>query len=377
MTPTRPFYEKFSHILLSLVLLFVILRFGQEVLEPLAFSVLFAILLMAPSDFLERHGWGRVAASLVMVLLGVIIVVTVFYFISSQVFRLKDEWPALMQQLKDTMGQIGEWLHRNFSMRRSNVKQAIQATTSKAMPDTSTLISGTFSFLSGALLEILLVIIYTFLMLLYRGLVVQFFVKAFDESFSGLVHDILSQIRYVIKSYVTGLFIEMFIVALLICSSFLIMGVKYAVLLAIMAALMNVVPYLGIFTACILSVLITMTTTNSGGTVAGVAITIYVVHLLDSNFLLPKIVGSKVKINALVTILSVVVGSLVWGVKGMFLAIPFTAILKVIFDSVNVFYPWGILLGEDTTMKPQSGRMLRKISGRLRKRERKQNLGNE
>ncbi|MDB5229604.1 MAG: permease [Chitinophagaceae bacterium] len=377
MSQAKPFYEKTSHILLSVVLLGVILHFGQEVLEPLAFSMLFAILLMSPGDYLEKRGLGRIAASLITVLLSVIILAVVFYFISSQILRLKDEWPSLVKQLQDILTNIGDWLHRNFSMRRANVKKAIQATTSTAMPDTSSLITNTFNFLSGTLLEILLVIIYTFLLLLYRGLVVQFFIKCFDETFTPLVKDILSQIRYVIKSYVTGLFIEMSIVALLNCTSFLILGVKYALLLGIMAALMNVIPYLGIFAACILSVLITMTTTDSGGTVAGVAITLYAVHLIDSNFLLPRIVGSKVKINALVTILSVVVGSLVWGVKGMFLAIPFTAIVKVIFDSVTVFYPWGILLGEDITMKPRSGKMLQKISVRLRKKERKENLGNE
>jgi predicted PurR-regulated permease PerM len=138
----------------------------------------------------------------------------------------------------------------------------------------------------------------------------------------------------------------MAIVAFLNCTLFFIIGVKYALLLGVIAAMLNLIPYLGIFSALVLSVLITFTT-NTPTVVLELAIAMVCVHLVDSNILLPRVVGSKVRINALATILGVVVGSMLWGIPGMFLAVPIVAILKVIFDGVTSLEPWGILLGDD------------------------------
>ena len=62
---------------------------------------------------------------------------------------------------------------------------------------------------------------------------------------------------------------------------------------------------------------------------------------------LPRVVGSKVKINALVTILGVILGEHLWGIAGMFLAIPIIALLKVVFDSVETLNAWGFILGDE------------------------------
>ena len=76
-------------------------------------------------------------------------------------------------------------------------------------------------------------------------------------------------------------------------------------------------------------------------------ITLVITHLIDSNILLPVIVGSKVKINPLITVLGVVTGEMIWGISGMFLSIPVIAVLKIVFDRVESLKPWGLLLGEE------------------------------
>jgi predicted PurR-regulated permease PerM len=218
-------------------------------------------------------------------------------------------------------------------------------------------VGNTFATLSGTLIWMVLVPIYTFLLLLYRDLVKRFLISSFREEYAAIVQGVLTKTKVVIRGYITGLFIEMVIVAIMNCTGFFILGVKYALLLGVIAALLNVIPYLGIFIACLLSMLITFTT-NSPATVLGVAIVLVIVHLLDSNILLPRVVGSKVKINALFTILGVVIGSALWGIPGMFLAIPFVAILKVIFDAVENLQAWGLLLGDDTTTEATARRRL-------------------
>ncbi|HZK07783.1 MAG TPA: AI-2E family transporter [Bacteroidales bacterium] len=68
--------------------------------------------------------------------------------------------------------------------------------------------------------------------------------------------------------------------------------------------------------------------------------------MIDNNYIVPKIVASKVKVNALVSIIVILAFGALWGIPGMFVSIPLTAIVKVIFDQIDSLKPWGFLLGD-------------------------------
>jgi predicted PurR-regulated permease PerM len=140
----------------------------------------------------------------------------------------------------------------------------------------------------------------------------------------------------------------MAIVATLTCVALEIIGVKYAFLLGLITGILNVIPYVGIFISLLLSVVVTFATADAGQ-VLFVAIAMACIHLIDGNYIMPKIVGSKVKLNTLTAVLGLVVGEMMWGITGMFLSIPVIAIAKVIFDRVDGLKPWGMVLGEDET----------------------------
>ena len=152
------------------------------------------------------------------------------------------------------------------------------------------------------------------------------------------------------RQYILGLLLEMFVVACIACIAFWIIGIKYAVLLGIIVALFNLIPYVGIFSALLLSCLITFATGNIKD-VLWVGVSVVCIHLVDSNFFLPTIVGSKVKLNALVSFLGIVLGEMIWGLSGMFLSIPVLAIFKIIFDRVDSLKPWGFVMGSGTEEK--------------------------
>jgi putative permease len=139
----------------------------------------------------------------------------------------------------------------------------------------------------------------------------------------------------------------MCVVSVVVCIALWALGIKYAVLLGLITGLFNIIPYIGIFTATVISVVITFATAAATTKVLFVLITLISTHLVDSNILLPAIVGSKVKINPLITVLGVVLGEMIWGISGMFLSIPVIAVLKIIFDRVESLRPWGVLLGEE------------------------------
>jgi len=175
----------------------------------------------------------------------------------------------------------------------------------------------------------------------------KFLLDAFKEKNAAIVYDIVETIQYIIRKYLVGLLLEMSAVAVVCCGVFLLIGIKYAILLGIITALFNIIPYIGIFTALLLNVIITFATVGVATKVLLVVITVVAMHLIDSNILLPLIVGSKVRINAFITLLGVVAGEMIWGISGMFLSIPIIAIAKIIFDRVESLQPWGHLLGDE------------------------------
>jgi predicted PurR-regulated permease PerM len=144
----------------------------------------------------------------------------------------------------------------------------------------------------------------------------------------------------------------MMIVTGLSCLAFWIIGVKYGFLLGLITGIFNLIPYIGIVTALILAVTITFATATTTH-ILFVLLAVVLIHLIDSNYIMPKIVGSKVKINTLVALLGLVLGEMIWGITGMFLSIPVIAIIKVIFDRIDGLKPWGMVLGDDDS-KPES-----------------------
>ena len=173
----------------------------------------------------------------------------------------------------------------------------------------------------------------------------------FAEENSKQVSDILNQTKTAIQSYMVGLLLEALVVAALNSTALLILGVKYAVLLGVIGAILNMIPYIGGLIAIALPLLIATVTKDGYSTQLGIIIAYLVIQFIDNNFLIPKIVSSKVQINALVSIVVVLLGAALWGVAGMFLCIPFVAILKIICDRVNGLKPLGKLLGDEIPTK--------------------------
>jgi len=92
--------------------------------------------------------------------------------------------------------------------------------------------------------------------------------------------------------------------------------------------------------------MIALVTKESSLYILYVLILYTVIQFIDNNYIVPKIIGSKVKINALVAIIAVICGGALWGIAGMFLSLPLIAIAKLIFDRIEPLKPWGFLLGD-------------------------------
>ncbi|MEJ7674566.1 MAG: AI-2E family transporter [Chitinophagaceae bacterium] len=182
-------------------------------------------------------------------------------------------------------------------------------------------------------------------------LIRRFLYAVFRKEYSERVTLVIKQSKLMINSYMTGLLIEMGIVAVCNSIGLLMLGIKYALFFGVLGAVLNIIPYIGMFTATLFTVLVTLTTSNNSSDIIWVIVIMYGIHMLDVNILMPKIISSRLRINALISILGIVAGGALTGISGLFLSVPAVAIIKIICDQVDGLQPWGILLGDDISGK--------------------------
>ncbi|HEX3934897.1 MAG TPA: AI-2E family transporter [Puia sp.] len=347
----NPFYTKLAMVLISLIALCYIAILGKTVLVPLVFALLFSVMLLPVANFLERHfRFPRSVASLVSVLLLIGSLAGLLYLVGSQVSNLADDWPQFKQQVMSSVTSLQQWISAKFHIRIRQQMTYVNSATSKLLETGGSVLGGLALSVSSLLLTLVFILIDTFFLLYYRRLIIRFLVAVFREENAVIVYDIIAQVQSRIRQYILGLLLEMVIVATATCLALWILGIKYAILLGLLTGLFNLVPYIGIITALLLSLLVTFATAGAAKLLLVIAVVLGI-HLIDSNVLLPVIVGSKVRINAFITILGVVIGENIWGIPGTFLAIPIIAIAKIVFDRIDSLQPWGLLFGDERDEK--------------------------
>ncbi|MNS15369.1 pheromone autoinducer 2 transporter [compost metagenome] len=329
-------------VVISIIVL--MLTFGKSVLLPLAMATIFALAMATPTRYLEKKGLSRSWAATICLLIALLVLSGVFLFISAQVINFRNDFPQLEHKFTELIVDAQNFIQDRLHVSQAVIQENIDPLLKKLLNETPNVVGSMISFFSSSMLLGVFTFIYTLMILIYKDNIGTFLNVSFRHLEGGAVAQIINKTQNVIKGYLNGLLIEMLIVASCLALGFSIVGAKYAILLAVISAMMNVVPYLGFITAAIISVVITFAT-NSPHAAIWVGIISIIVHLIDSNVILPVLVGNKVSINALATIVSVFIGSLIWGIPGMFLAVPTVAIFKVIFDEIPNLHHWGVLLG--------------------------------
>jgi predicted PurR-regulated permease PerM len=359
--PNLPFYAKFSFNLITIVLLGVIIFLGQDIFMPLCFAIVLAFLLLPVNKWLVKRGLPQVPAMILSIMIAVTLIVSIVYFLSTQLGQFIQDLPKIRRNLDQHVDTIQVWIRQNFNITKREQQEAIESASADMKTTGPGMLGTTFITAASVLILIFLLPIYTFLILYYRELIRKFFIGIFADKHRASVEEVLSESRIIIQSYMVGILIEMAIVAILNATGFLMIGIDYAIFLAVLAAILNMIPYVGMLIAGIVCVLVTLANTNSISELIWVVVALTVVQFIDNNILMPYVVSSKVKINALVSIIGVLVGGALAGVSGMFLSIPGIAIMKAVFDRVDGLQPWGMILGDDKTMaKPTIAQRLRR-----------------
>lgn len=359
-----PFSNRLAFNLISIFLVGWLVYLGKGILLPVLFAITLAMLLLPVVNWLIKKGVRDAIAIIIALVLFILFTAAILFFLSFQIAGFLEDLPQIKEKLSKHLATAQEWISSNLNIsvgqQQEAAGQAKQSMQSGASGGLGTVLLG----IGSMLVNIILLPIYTFLILYYRKLIYKFFTNVFPTTDRDKVEEVLSKSQTIVNGYMVGLLLEMAIVVVLNTIGFLAIGIPYAIFLAVLAAILNLIPYIGMLIASVICMAVTLTGSDNISDVIWTGVILVVVQFIDNNFIMPYIVSSKVKINALVSIIGVLIGGALAGVGGMFLSIPGMAVLKAVFDRVDGLKPWGMLLGDDAANDEGGKKKSRSLKGK-------------
>ncbi len=360
--------------LMGIYFLGVIIIVGKDIITPIVMAFFLAIMLLPVYRFLRRKRFPETLSIALSILLLLVIIGLLVWFFSSQISQLISDFPLIKKNVQQHLTSLSVWIDNKWNFSTERQVKLINEQNDKLLNYAGGVLGGAASSVTGILIFVGLLPIYIFLLLFYKNLLLRFVFLWFAKSTHARVEEVMRESEVIIKSYLIGLLIQISYITILLGGILLLIGIKHAILIGAIFAILNLIPYVGALIGNIIGVLLTLSSSQEIWPIFAVLGTIAFVQFLDNNILMPRIVGSKVKINALITILGVIVAGALAGISGMFLSLPVIAVLKIIFDRTDNFNQWGVLLGDE---RPKSSPMklsvLRRNDKKVRKKLEEQN----
>ncbi|WDF53941.1 AI-2E family transporter [Mucilaginibacter sp. KACC 22063] len=349
-----PVTVKRSIELMGLALIGFIFIVGQGIIMPLLMAFFISLMLLPVMRFFRKFKTPEILAIFLPILALFIFLGLIIWFFSSQIGALIADLPQIKKNVSQHLGALSTWIAEKFKYSANEQLKFIDEQSNKMLNSAGSILSSMVGSIGNVLLFFGLIPIYIYLILLYKNLLMRFIFMWFDEKDHTTVEEGLKASESIIKSYLIGLLIQITYITILLGAILFFFGIKHALLIGVIFAFLNLIPYLGALIGNILGVLITLASSQEILPIFIVLGAIAVVQFLDNNILMPRIVGSKVKINALAAIVGVILAGTMGGISAMFLALPIIAVLKIIFDRSEQFKQWGVLLGDE---RPQHSPM--------------------
>lgn len=329
------------------ILLTVVLYFGRQVLVPITLAVLLAMLMAPVCRWLDSKGWPRALSALSCVLALLIVILGMLAIVSAQIVSFSNDIPQMEKRADQILSNVQSFVQDKFSIEPekqvSFAKKQISSLGKALGSRIGTVVSG----IVGTIGAVVLMLVFTFLLLFHKEKYETFFVKLYKEENPVEVKRVLGKITNVGQDYLTGRAISMCIQAFAFAIGLTIIGVKNGILLGCIAGLLSLLPFVGPMLGGMFPVLTSIATEDSLNTTFWVIGLLVVIQILDNYLVEPNVVGGKVHLNALVTLIGIMVGGILWGVPGLIIFTPLLGITKIIFENVNDLKPYAYLIGDD------------------------------
>jgi predicted PurR-regulated permease PerM len=309
------------------------------------------VLLNRGVNFLVSRKINRVLAIVIVIIFSIVVLIAGIYLLSMELTSFKSTLPKMESRFNEVLNNATDWGARKFHLSKGKINGWYASTRVKALAGANSMIGETLLTITDVLVLFILIPVYLFMILYYKPLLIKFFQLLFTETHQEKVEHVLFKSKAIVQSYLNGLLIEALLVATLNSIALILLGIDYAILLGVIGALLNIIPFIGGILSVALPLLLAFTTKDSISYPLLVIISYMLIQFIDNHYITPKIVASKVKINALMAIIVVLIGNGIWGIPGMFLSIPVAGILKLIFEQIEELRAWAFLLGDTMPLK--------------------------
>lgn len=343
--------------LLAIVLIVVILFFTQTIVLPILFSIILAVMVYPIAKLLENLKFNRTFSTIFSLLLAILLFTGISYLIIMQVIDISKDAAAIIDKLQVLSNDTLKWITKTFQISQNELADKALKELEQGLSTISKYAMTFFSSFGSVLTSGILVPIFAFFFLYYRDFFKSFFIKAFKSTPQEKVEDTLKKMYDALQNYMLGQLTVMAIVAMLNTIGLYLIGLEYAWFFGVLASLLMILPYVGIAIGSIFPAIFALATMDSPYYALGIVGWFQVVQFLEGNFITPNIVGGKVSLNPMVSMLAIILGGMLFGFAGFILALPIAALLKVVFDSIPQLESFGYLLGdpeiENKKMKEQ------------------------
>jgi len=360
MTQSEISLKQVNRFLFCGVLVCAVLYFAKAVLIPVTFAVFFAMLFASLSNKLEKRGCPRIISTLISILILVTVITGIAFLVFVQSKNLVKDFPQIEKKTEVLMNKAQDYIGRKLDISEARQREMIQKQIKSAGESIGKILKSVAEGVVSLMMSSVLVLIFTFLFLYQREKYEFFFESLNKHNTPDETRKILGEINKVSQSYLTGRALSVIIFTILFTTGFLIVGLKHAFLMAFIAALLTIVPYIGSIVGGLFPFVVALVTEDSFDTAIGALAVILIIQTIDNYFIEPYVIGGEVNISGFFTILILFVGGLLWNVAGMILFLPMLGVTKIIFDHVPKLKIYGYLIGDQQKGK-QSDRLFAAI----------------
>jgi predicted PurR-regulated permease PerM len=348
---TKDPLARFALILFTGFLFFGALYFARNILIPISFAALLSMLMLPVCKKLEHWKFPRWAAILSCLLILLMVISGFVFVFTSQIISFSDNLPKYRNAFNNKIENIQELLERTIKVSPKEQITFLKEKGTDFLENGGQYVKVLLLTTTGTLATIGVVLVYTFFFLYFRDRFKNFILKITAPENEEKTLMIINKSSKVTAKYLAGVFIVISILSVLNSIGLLILGLDYAIFFGITVAILNIIPYIGVPLGAILPVTMALITKDSFWTAAGVAGVFVINQFIENNFLTPNIVGNRVNLNPLATILTLLTGASIWGIAGMIIFLPFLGVIKITLDHIEALQPYAFLIGIDESPK--------------------------
>jgi predicted PurR-regulated permease PerM len=324
--------------------------YASSVVITLICSILIAAVLDPGVKLMESCRIPRWLASLVIVLLMLTVAYLLIYAIYDRAQAFYEAMPKLVERLKQITAHIQVTAHNLQQSTQTIIPASPEANmptvrVQQESPYMQFLLRGIGS-VYAFIVTVMFIPFLVFFMLTSKDQLWAATLNLFPIQQRQQAEDVIHAIARMLRQFMVGNALVGLISACLITPVFSIIHLQYALLMGPLAALLSLVPYIGVALGILPPLLVALMQYNTSGPFIAIGVTVAVVHFLAVNVLTPKLVGQRVNLNALSVTIAMMFWAWLWGGFGLILAVPITAAIKAVCDNVEALKPYGAWMGE-------------------------------